>query len=376
MDIYYQTINAEITEFDYQVRLTEELVDPEWDAFVSSQPLGHHVQTSLWGQVKSTLGYRTMRVIVSEKGSIVAGGQILIRQLIPFISIAYMSKGPIFSRWDPSLVQTMIYALKRVAQNNHFLVIVLQPSESDQTLNAYLLDQGFRESWVELAPTATIIHDLTIDTQEIMKQMKRQTRQNIKRSVREGITTREGTEADLPTFYQLHVTTSQRQGFTPYPEEYFVRMWHVFSKPGWISLIFAEYQGTPVSALLLVSFGDTVIPKILGWSGEHGKRRPNDAVFWAAMQWAKAQGFDYFDMEGINREGAEMILSGQSLPVELRRTPDFFKVGYGGKVSVYPRSYYFVPSQVWRWPLQQIFDLKGHGQAFQEKFELFRRRFA
>lgn len=376
MEHIYQSLNVDVPKDNYEVRISDDALDSKWDAFLASSPLGHHVQTTLWGQVKSSLGYRTMRVIITDKGSIVAGGQFLIRQLMPFVSIAYMSKGPIFSRWETSLLQTMFDALKKVAKNNHYLLIVLQPCESDQTFKACLSDQGFRESWLELAPTATIIHDLSLDTQEIMKQMKRQTRQNIKRSVREEITTREGTEADLPTFYQLHVTTSQRQGFTPYPQEYFSQMWQVFSKPGWISLIFAEYQGIPVSALLLVSFGDTVIPKILGWSGEHGKRRPNDAVFWAAIQWAKDHGYRYFDMEGIDREGAELILSGQSLPEELRRTPDFFKLGYGGRVSVYPRSYYFIPSQVWRWPLQQIFDLIGYGQAFQEKFELYRRRFA
>jgi len=376
MEHTYQTMNATDSESDYHVRLSDEPIDPEWDAFVLSQPIGHHVQTSLWGQVKSTLGYRTLRIIIYENGSIVAGGQFLIRQLMPFVTIAYMSKGPILATREPSLVQIIIEELKQVAQTNNFLVIALQPTDSDQEFEAYLTNQGFRPSWLELAPTATIIHDLTNDTQDILKQMKRQTRQNIKRSKREGIATREGTEADLPTFYQLHVTTSQRQGFTPYPEEYFTRMWQVFSEQNLISLILAEYQNTPVSALLLVSFGETVIPKTLGWSGEHGKRRPNDAVFWAAIQWAKDQGFHYFDMEGIDREGAELKLAGQPLPEELRRTPDFFKLGYGGKVTLFPRSHYFVPSRLLRWPCHQIFGLSGRGQAIQEKFELYRRRFA
>lgn len=376
MDIYYQTKNAEITEFGYQVRLSEELVDPEWDVFVSAQTLGHHVQTSLWGQVKSTLGYRTLRVIVSEDDRIVGGGQFLIRHLMPLISIAYMSKGPIFSKQDPALVQIIIDQLKQAARTNHFLLIVIQSATNDREFETFMMDHGFRQSWLELSPTATILQDLSQDSQEILKQMKRQTRQNIKRSAREGITTREGTEADLPTFYQLHATTSQRQGFTPYPQEYFNRMWHVFSKRGWISLIFAEYQGTPVSALLLVSFGDTVIPKILGWSGEHAKRRPNDAVFWAAMQWAKDHGYHYFDMEGVDREGAELKLAGEPLPEALRRTPDFFKYGYGGNVTLLPRSFYFVPGYLWRWPCRQIFDLEGRSQGLQEKFERYRRRFA
>jgi lipid II:glycine glycyltransferase (peptidoglycan interpeptide bridge formation enzyme) len=375
MEDHGQALNSTVSDGDPQVRISDEPIDPEWDAFVSSLPHGHHVQTSLWGQAKEVLGYRTLRVIASQDGRIVAGGQLLIRQLTRFVSIAYMSKGPVFSTWDPSLVRIVTEELKRVAQSNHFLVIALQPPNNDSEFRALLPDHGFRPSWLELAPTATIVHDLTQDTEQILRQMKRQTRQNIRRSEREGITTREGTEADLPTFYQLYVTTSQRQGFTPYPEEYFARMWRVFSEQGWISLVMAEYQSTPVSALLLVSFGDTVIPKILGWSGEEGKRRPNDALWWAAIQWAKTHGYHYLDMEGIDRDGAELILSGQSLPEELRRTPDFFKLGYGGCVTLMPQSYYFVPGLLWRWPYHKIFGLDGRSAAIQKNLERYRRRF-
>jgi peptidoglycan pentaglycine glycine transferase (the first glycine) len=375
MENHDQTQDGTASGVDYQVKVSDEPIDPEWDAFVSSLPHGHHVQTSLWGQAKEVLGYRAMRVTASEDGRIVAGGQLLIRKLMPFVSIAYLSKGPVLAAWDPSLARIITDELKRVARANHFAVLALQPPNNDAEFKALLADRGFRPSWVELAPTATILHDLTQETGEILSQMKRQTRQKIRRSERAGITTREGTEADLPAFYQLYVTTSQRQGFTPYPEEYFDRMWQVFSEQDLIGLIIAEYRNTPVSALLLVSFGNTVIPKILGWSGEHGKGRPNDALFWAAIQWARTHGYHYFDMEGIDREGAELMLSGQPLPEALRHTPDFFKLGFGGSVTLLPQSYYFVPSLLWRWPYSKIFGSNGLSPAIQGSFERFRRRF-
>jgi peptidoglycan pentaglycine glycine transferase (the first glycine) len=370
-----QTYDRTTSHADLAVRVSAEPKDPEWDAFVSSLPHGHHVQTSRWGQAKSILGYRTLRVTASEDGRIVAGGQLLIRQLMPLVSIAYMPKGPLVAQWDPALVRMVVDELKRVARKNHFLVMALQPADHDQEFRALLPDHGFRPSWLELAPTATILHDLTQDTQEILRGMKRQTRQNVNRGGRQGVTTREGTEADLPTFYELHVATSERQRFTPYPEEYFTRMWDVFSEQDLIHLIMAEYQGTPVSALLLISFGNTVIPKTLGWSGEHGKRRPNDAIFWAAIQWAKGHGYHAYDMEGIDRQGAELMLSGEPLPEELRHTPDFFKLGYGGAVTLMPQAYCFVPSLLWRWPYHLLFGSKKRLPAIKEALERYRRRF-
>jgi lipid II:glycine glycyltransferase (peptidoglycan interpeptide bridge formation enzyme) len=360
---------------NYQVVLSDSITDCEWDEFVSSQAEGHHVQTSLWAQVKRTLGYRALRVVLSARGRILAGGQFLIRQWSPLFAVAYMPKGPLLSTWDATVARLLTDEFKRIAQTHHFLAMALQPPNHDAEFHGLLLDQGFQPSWLELAPTATIFIDLTADSDQILKQMKRQTRQNIHCSEREGMTTREGTEADLPAYYRLHVATSRRQGFTPYPEEYFACMWRVFSERECISLIFAEFDNTPVSALLLVSFGDTVIPKTLGWSGEHAKRRPNDAVFWAAIRWAKDHGYRYFDLEGIDRAGAQMKLAGRPLPEALRNTPDFFKLGFGGRISLLPCSYCFVPSFLWRWPYHQIFSMKHRGQIFHRSFDRYRRRF-
>lgn len=359
----------------YELKVSDGLEDPEWDAFLSGLSHGHHVQSSMWSQAKIILGYRSLRVIVYENGEIIAGGQLLVRNLFPFVKIAYMSKGPVLSKWDPAVAKIILDELRRAAKTNRYQVIALQPINNDQEFMELLEANGYQPSWMELAPTATIYHDLSQDLEKILGEMKRQTRQNIRRSEREGITIREGTERDVSVFYELHLATSQRQGFTPYPLEYFTHLWKVFSQKGLISLIFAEYENQPVSSLLLIAFGDFVTPKILGWSGEHTGRRPNDAVFWGAIQWAKNRGYHYFDMEGIDRKGAELVLSGQPLPDELRRSPDFFKLGYGGSVCLLPQSYSLVLNRLWRWPYHQMFGLKGSGGALQKNFERFRRRF-
>jgi hypothetical protein len=132
----------------------------------------------------------------------------------------------------------------------------------------------------------------------------------------------------------------------------------------------------PVVALLLVSFGETVIVKTLGWSGEFAERRPNDAVFWASIQWAKSHGYHYFHFERIDRVGAELMLSGNPLPEELQHTPDFIKLGCGGKVTFMPQSYSFVPNLLLHGLYNKILGLKEHNPTIQEQFEHFRRLFS
>jgi lipid II:glycine glycyltransferase (peptidoglycan interpeptide bridge formation enzyme) len=203
--------------------------------------------------------------------------------------------------------------------------------------------------------------------------MKRQNRQNIQRAEREGIVIREGTETDVHTFYRLHLATSQRQDFTPYPESYYAEMWRVLDPYGYIKLLLAEYRGEAVSALLLVPFADTVIAKKLGWAGLYACHRPNQLLFWEAIKWGKANGYRLFDLEGIDPTGAKAILAGEPLPESLRRTWTFFKLMFGGQVVLYPEAYDYVYNPLVRWAFGKLMPDFSRGSAIARVIEQLHR---
>ena len=113
--------------------------------------------------------------------------------------------------------------------------------------------------------------------------MKNPTRRNIIRGQRKGIKIREGTREDLHIFYELYLSTSQRQRFVPYPEDYFSTMWELFNPQGYIQIFIADYGGEAVSTLLTISLGKYVIAKVVGWSGRYSECRPNQCLFWARI---------------------------------------------------------------------------------------------
>jgi peptidoglycan pentaglycine glycine transferase (the first glycine) len=334
---------------DYEVKISDEIKAPDWDAFLTSVPGGHHVQTSLWGQVKSILGWRTIRIVATHQGKIMAGAQLLMRPM-PFIgTAAYLTKGPVCALEDIGLAELIIAEICQVSRARRVQLLAIQPPDNGKAMVKLLSSRGFHLSSLELAPTATILIDLTPDLKDILAQMKRQTRQNIRRGEKQGISVHEGTQGDLHDFYEMYEATSQRQDFPVYPEEYYARMWQVFEPYGYIKLLLAKYGTEVISALLLVQFGDRVIAKILGWSGLHSDRRPNEALFWASIQWAKSHGYLCYDFEGINPIGAKAVLNGESLPESLRHSPDFFKHGFGGQVVLYPEAYDRVSNPILRW---------------------------
>lgn len=334
----------------FQIQVSSEINDLKWNEFVASVPSGHHVQTSLWGQVKTILNWKTIRILIAEQdGRIVAGAQILMRSITPLFTVAYLTKGPVLSSENPSLAKAIIRYAIQTSRENHAQILAIQPPNNGTAMISLLSECGFQPSSLELAPVASFVIDLAPNENQLLNQMKRQTRQNIHRSEREGITVREGNASDLNTFYRLHIATSQRQKFAPYPLKYFQQLWDVFEPHSHISLFIAEYNHVPISALLTIPFGNTVIAKILGWSGEFSQLKPNDAIFWHAIKWSKLHGYRHFDFEGIDVDGAKAILAGNSLPESLLHSPDFLKLGFGGQVVLYPPAYDMVYNPVFQW---------------------------
>lgn len=364
------TVNSNL-----QIQVCDNPINPEWDAFVANSPWGSHVQTSLWAQVKAESGWRAFRIILMDAQKIVGGGQIIVRQVAPFIKVGFVPKGPLCDPEDSRFIESFFAELHRVAAYRHIQLLAIQPLFNGGTISKEIFRWGFRPSWLELASTATILIDLSLEPDQIQAQMKRQTRQNIRRSEREGITTREGNESDLASFYRFHVSTSQRQGFVPYSEDYYKRMWQILSPHKYIQLIIAEFEDRPVSALLLIPFGDTVVAKILGWSGDHAECRPNDAVFWASICWAKSHGYRYFDLEGINRQCAIDVLQGNPIPEDKKDSYTFFKLGYGGKITLYPEACDYVYNPVLRWFYRKIFSKPEQRTSTYDWFDQFRRRY-
>jgi lipid II:glycine glycyltransferase (peptidoglycan interpeptide bridge formation enzyme) len=342
--------NHDTVDASYEVRISEQARDPDWDAFVSNMPGGHYTQTSLWGQVKSLSGWHPARVALSENGQIVAGAQMLIHRVPLIGAVAYVSKGPLCLRENRDVLESTLKGLHLLSRAHRVQYLVLQPPTNGTSMAHCLSSLGFAPTGVTVAVTASVVLDLSSSLEHILRHMKRQTRQNILRSERAGIAVRVGAEADLAVFFELNRSTCRRRGVVPpYPLDYYLHLWRVLDAEEYVKLFVAEYEGQAVSALLCMTCGDTVIAHTLGWSGRCANRRPNNGLFWAAIKWAKVQGYRCFDFGGIDRSAAESILVGEALPALLLRSPNFFKISFGGQVALFPQPYSYVYPAIPRW---------------------------
>src|SRR6516165_3641622 len=82
-----------------------------WDAFVSKYPCAHYEQTSGWGKVKQLYGWKPTWVWVARGTQILGGTMILTRRVGRFVTIGYVSRGPMWAAKDLDSMRLAIEAL-------------------------------------------------------------------------------------------------------------------------------------------------------------------------------------------------------------------------------------------------------------------------
>lgn len=337
-----------------EIRVSDSPTDPDWDSFLRSVEGGHHAQSSLWAQVKATVDWSVLRVTASRSGRIVGGAQLLLRSVPLAGSVAYLPKGPVVANDAASVLPGLMSAVHDAAKARRVQLIAAQPPDNGAWIADELRREGFHPSPLGGFPTATVIIDLASDLDNILAAMKSKTRYNVRLSERKGMTVRVGTSDDVSSFTSILRLTAERQDFTVNDEKYYADTARIFGIDEGFKLFLAEHDNEVASAMFAIAFGDTVLFKRGGWSGRLGALRPNEAMHWAAIKWAKAAGYRYYNFEGIDAEAARQHLAGEKLDSCQLNSVTRFKLGFGGDVRLLPGVLDHVHNQVLGWGYRSL----------------------
>ena len=329
----------------------------EWNAFVAQEPCFALLQSWEWGEFKEQLGWKAFRVAVERQGQIIAGAQMLIRPLpLEVASLAYVPRGPVGDWLDnEATLHLLLPALHQVARQHRAILLKIEPSLCNESSACQALQHyGFRASHYTNQPRATLILDLTTDLDDILRHMRKKTRQYIRSAVRQGVTVREGDQDDLPAFYDLMRMTGHRRHFPVRARDYYMHQWQTFAGKGQMVLLMAFHQDRLLSARTIFALGTHAAEFQAGASAEYQHLRPNYLLVWEAIKWAKAHGCHTYDLWGIPDEIGQAVHDGNDLP-EREHSDGLwgvyqFKRGFSKNVVCYPSAY----DQVYLWPLYRL----------------------
>ncbi len=271
------------------------------------------LQTWEWGEFKRATGkWSPLRLAFERRGQVVALASLLTRQ-IGQLRVTYVSKGPALDYADGELVAQVLSELEKRARGPCVWLkidpdviaatglpksVADKAHEGGRAIERLLRRRGWRvsDSQVQFRNTLTI--DLQRSEDEILAAMSGSARRKIRVAGKKGVTVRAAALDDLPLLYQLYKITGERDSFLIRHFDYYRRAWEAFMRAGLAQGLIAEVEGKAVAHVILFHFGRKCWYFYGASSNEERRRMPNYALQWAAIQWAKAQGYAVYDMWG------------------------------------------------------------------------------
>ncbi len=332
-----------------------------WNDRLRPLPGAHVLQTWEWGEFKRlTTGWTPERVAFQRDGQTVAAAQILTRRFGP-LGVMYVPKGPALDHTDGNLLAAVLDHLEWLARRRGAIWLKIDPDvvagtgvpgEADaqddpagQAVIRELSGRGWRFSRSQVQFRHTITLDLTRPADDLLMGMSQSTRRKVRAAGKKGVTVRAATIDDIPTLYALYRITGARDGFLIRPLEYYRQAWGSFMEAGLAHALIAEYQGQPIAHVILLHFGRKCWYFYGASSNEERQRMPNYALQWAAIQWAREQGYPVYDFWGAPDAFAESDgLWGVYQ----------FKRGFGGTVVRHIGAWDYAPYPLLYWAYETL----------------------
>ncbi|MAS32766.1 MAG: hypothetical protein CL610_02090 [Anaerolineaceae bacterium] len=271
----------------------------QWDTFVRQHPRAHVLQYAAWGQLKRAYGWRVSRVglIPTDNDNLVAGAQILYRNLSRLGSMAYVPMGPLVThpdQWNP-----LWSAIHKRAAKYKAAFLKWEPGIYQSETPPDFAQWRFIESPQTVQPPRTILINVQGDDDTIMGRMNQGTRRKIRKSLKSDIHYYEGSADDVAKFTAMMQTTGTRNDFGVHEPDYYRKAYDLFVSSDDAVLLMAEHAGDVLAGIMVFAAGTTAWYLYGASSNEKRNLMATYGVQWQAIEWARARGCQYYDLWGV-----------------------------------------------------------------------------
>ncbi len=296
-----------------------EVTPSAWEQYLRYHPEAHILQTAAWGKLKQKYGWH---VVPIQSGD--TGAQVLFRRLLPGINLAYIPRGPIGNEWFKLLPE-----IDQVCRKRHCVFLKIEPDEwEDETNLPSPPPIGFIASGQSIQPPRTLALDIRGDERILLSQMKQKTRYNINLAQKKGVVVH--STNDLEIFHSLIELTAQRDRFGVHQQSYYRHAYQLFHPLGQCELLLAEYEHSPLAAIMVFAYGKRAWYFYGGSSDLHRERMPNYLLQWEAIRWARSHGCTEYDFWGVPDTDLDTLESRFSERSDGLWGVYRFKRGFGG----------------------------------------------
>ena len=276
-----------------------------WDQMVKQAHGSGFMQSWAWGAWKENSGQKVVRLGVMEGQRLIGGATAYLVASALGSSPLMVPQGPVLPWQDldsaKAARELLLNELQLIAHREKCPILRLEPGISNEQKQIFFPQA--RRAPIDLVPTPSLMVDIDMTEQDILKQMKPKGRYNIKRASGKGVETQWGTsQEDLASFYELFDLTCIRHRFIGEQREFFEGLVHHLSKEDMVRIYLSRYRGNVVSAAIVLMYGQTATYLYGGSSPFFSGSMASYDLHWTAMRDARKQGCRYYDFYGIAPE--------------------------------------------------------------------------
>lgn len=184
----------------------------KWKEIVKRFPEANFLQSPEYGRMNEIAGNK---VVISEFDG--DGWGLMIIRNAKRGRYLEIPCGPLIDFNDKTVVRKVLKEIAEIGKKEKCVFVRIRPQLIANEKNLNLLKNlGFKKSPMHLAAEHTVILDLTKSEDELLASMRRQTRYDVRRAEKLGISVTSGnSESDYGEFHQVQTETAKRQGFIP-----------------------------------------------------------------------------------------------------------------------------------------------------------------
>jgi CelD/BcsL family acetyltransferase involved in cellulose biosynthesis len=266
------------------------ITDERWMDYITKNPQANIFHHPAWSQLLAECyGFRSFICVTCDpNGNILAGLPVMKIHSwflghrwvsLPFTDHCiplYEDTSALFCLMDGLLNHAQAQGIRNVEFRGEFL-----PHPSIQPSRQF--------AWHKLR--------LEEDFSRVARRIQTMHQRNAKTALKRGVHVTWGkSPEDLNAFYHLHLEERRRQGVPVQPRQFFELIRTILFGAGLGSILLAYKGEKIIAALLLLKYGQTLTYKYGASDRTCLNLRPNDLLFWTAIQWGCENGFSLFDM--------------------------------------------------------------------------------
>lgn len=265
----------------------------DWDAFVNSHPAGCLYHTSGWRSViKTAYGHEPLYFALQDESDHIIAG-------LPVFLVRSRLTGTRLSTLPCAQSCNPLVGMERHYQALKQGILEYMAGARIDTWEMKTTEAFQFEKEETAAPARYLHHVLRIDRPagDLFGALDKS---NIQRAIgkaqRSGLVPRLcDSQEEVEPFIRLCAQMRREKGLLPQPGRFFRALWDILGREQRIEIRYADYQGEPISAIMLLKYKDTVVYEYGATEPGYHRLSPSPFLLWEAILQASGEGYRTFD---------------------------------------------------------------------------------